>query len=72
MGADIDEKAISILKDSLTNKKVVNDLDESDIKINLFCCDSLKKKWRYKFDYIVGNPPYIGHKNLKRNIKNFS
>ena len=70
-GADIDEKAISILKDSLTNKKVVNDLDESDIKINLFCCDSLKKKWRYKFDYIVGNPPYIGHKKLEKKYKKF-
>ncbi|WP_235698386.1 HsdM family class I SAM-dependent methyltransferase [Clostridioides difficile] len=70
-GADIDEKAISILKDSLINKKVVNDLDESDIKINLFCCDSLKKKWRYKFDYIVGNPPYIGHKKLEKKYKKF-
>lgn len=44
-GVDIDEKVISILKDSLINKKVVNDLDEFDIKINLFCCDSFKKKW---------------------------
>ncbi|MCC0635141.1 MULTISPECIES: Eco57I restriction-modification methylase domain-containing protein [unclassified Clostridioides] len=70
-GADIDENAINILKDSLKNKKTTNDLEDEGIKINLFCCDSLKKNWRYKFDYIVGNPPYIGHKKLEKKYKKF-
>ncbi|MCC0655692.1 N-6 DNA methylase [Clostridioides sp. ES-S-0123-01] len=70
-GADIDENAINILKDSLKNKKTTNDLKDEGIKINLFCCDSLKKNWRYKFDYIVGNPPYIGHKKLEKKYKKF-
>ncbi|MCC0664442.1 Eco57I restriction-modification methylase domain-containing protein [Clostridioides sp. ZZV15-6597] len=70
-GADIDENAINILKDSLKNKKTRTDLKYDDIKINLFCCDSLKKNWRYKFDYIVGNPPYIGHKKLEKKYKKF-
>lgn len=70
-GADIDENAINILKDSLKNKKTTNELKNEDIKINLFCCDSLKKNWRYKFDYIVGNPPYIGHKKLEKKYKKF-
>lgn len=70
-GADIDENAINILKESLKNKKTTNYLKDEDIKINLFCCDSLKKSWRYKFDYIVGNPPYIGHKKLEKKYKKF-
>ncbi|MDB0439214.1 Eco57I restriction-modification methylase domain-containing protein [Clostridioides difficile] len=70
-GADIDENAINILKESLKNKKTTNYLKDEDIKINLFCCDSLKKNWRYKFDYIVGNPPYIGHKKLEKKYKKF-
>lgn len=70
-GADIDENAINILKYSLKNKKTTNDLEDEGIKINLFCCDSLKKNWRYKFDYIVGNPPYIGHKKLEKKYKKF-
>ena len=66
-GADIDKDAIEILIKSL-QKKDKNAVIE---KLNLYCCDSLKKEWEEKFDYIVGNPPYVGHKKLDNNYKEF-
>lgn len=74
-GVDIDGDAINILKSNLMEKDIGSSLE----KINIFCFDSLNKTnldaniikifWENKFDYIVGNPPYIGHKNLKKEYK---
>lgn len=74
-GVDIDQNAIDILTNSLINK----DEDLNISKINIYCFDSLNKYdleqniinefWENKFDYIVGNPPYIGHKNLSLDYK---
>lgn len=35
-----------------------------NIKWNLYCEDSLKKKFDFKFDYVIGNPPYINYRDL--------
>ena len=66
-GADIDNNAIEILRKSLQQK------DDNSIiaKMNLYCCDSLKEHWDEKFDYIIGNPPYLGHKKLDMEYKKF-
>ena len=74
-GIDIDQNAIDVLKYSLKNKVLDLDIDE----LNIYCFDSLMhegiddklktKFWDEKFDYIIGNPPYIGHKNLNKNYK---
>ncbi|MGL4796875.1 MAG: Eco57I restriction-modification methylase domain-containing protein, partial [Paraclostridium sp.] len=74
-GVDIDQNAIDILINSLANK----DEDFKITKTNIYCFDSLNKYnleqniisefWESKFDYIVGNPPYIGHKNLSIDYK---
>lgn len=74
-GIDIDESAINILKCNLVQKDVESDFE----KLNIYCFDSLNKNnldkdiinifWESKFDYIVGNPPYIGHKNLNIQYK---
>ncbi|MGL6106285.1 Eco57I restriction-modification methylase domain-containing protein [Romboutsia sp.] len=66
-GADIDEEAIKILKEELTNK----DRDLKVDRFNLYCCDSLKQNWKNRFDYIIGNPPYVGHKNIEKEYKKF-
>lgn len=42
-----------------------------DVKWNIFNENSLGKKWKFKFDFIVGNPPYISYRDLNTNIKNF-
>lgn len=64
-GCDIDSKAIEILIEGIKNKGSYLEID----KINIECCDSLIKKWEQKFDYIVGNPPYIGQKVLDNEYK---
>lgn len=66
-GADIDREAVDILKTSLLEKKQNSKVD----KLNIYCCDSLNTSWYSRFDYIVGNPPYIGHKNLDKEYKQF-
>ena len=76
-GVDIDKNAVDILNNSLRNK----DIDSEVLKTNIYCFDSLNKNnlgqdvinlfWENKFDYIIGNPPYIGHKSLGKEYKNF-
>jgi adenine-specific DNA-methyltransferase len=74
-GADIDKNAVNMLIASFILKNPYVYTED----INIVCCDSLikhekkeseyKEFWSNKFDYIVGNPPYIGHKKLDINYK---
>lgn len=73
-GVDIDKDAINILKQTLNRKKSYYDNEEKDTPIiinNISCEDALRKDYFIKFDYIVGNPPYIGHKMLDKEYKKF-
>lgn len=80
-GADKDSFAIEIAKELLLSKEISDDIDD----LNLVNCDSLIrwekrigynaeeekmiKFWSNKFDLVVGNPPYIGHKQMNINYK---
>lgn len=74
-GADTDKNAVNILIASFILKNPYVYTED----INIVCCDSLikhedkeskyKEFWSNKFDYIVGNPPYIGHKKLDISYK---
>nr|WP_317333608.1 N-6 DNA methylase [uncultured Romboutsia sp.] len=66
-GYDIDIEAVNILKQGLLDKEKESPVD----KFNIYCEDSLKIKLNNKFDYIIGNPPYIGHKNLDSDYKKY-
>ena len=71
-GTDIDKNAIKILKKTLINKKKYHDNKAEDISINfdnISWSDGLRKNYSHKFDYIIGNPPYIGHKMLDKEYK---
>ena len=66
-GCDTDINALNILREGLINK----DKDLTIDKFNIYCKDALKINFDNKFDYIIGNPPYIGHKNLDIKYKKF-
>ena len=61
-------KHINILKQGLKDK---DGKGLSVDKFNIYCESSLKIKLNNKFDYIIGNPPYIGHKNLDSEYKKY-
>lgn len=69
-GVDTDNDAINILKRSLKNK-TINFNDINLCNSNIYCEDALAKEWDFKFDYIVGNPPYVGHKSLNKEYKKY-
>ena len=66
-GCDTDINALNILRKGLVDK----DKDLTIDKFNIYCEDALKINFDNKFDYIIGNPPYIGHKNLDIKYKKF-
>lgn len=41
------------------------------IKWSVFCGDILKRPFKVKFEYIVGNPPYIAYRNLEEEVRKF-
>ena len=71
------------LRETYKHKPLIRDDDLDEIldeeyldKLNIFCGDSLKNDLSEvfgvdKFDYIIGNPPYIGHKNLDSDYKKY-
>ncbi len=69
-GTDINQEAIGLAK------KELNFLAKQECKVNLNCYDSLlydesniTGMKNGSFDYIIGNPPYIGHKKVPSEYK---
>ena len=56
---------------------IINNLDlKKDIKYNIVSEDSLKENWNTifdveKFDYIIGNPPYVNPHDMKKETIKF-
>lgn len=76
-GADIDKFGVQLTIVNLLLKDINNFTDE----INIINCDSLAKWensidnelnykfWSNKYDYVIGNPPYVGHKQMSIEYK---
>jgi adenine-specific DNA-methyltransferase len=71
-GADIDPEAVCLVGEALQRAA------GGGCRSNMICGDSLLDSigfqehnsfWREGFDCIIGNPPYIGHKNLGTEYK---
>ena len=66
--AELDYKAVNLAKEMLIEHS------KSNCSPNIFCCDSLISNrisgfWQQKYDFIIGNPPYIGHKGVDKEYK---
>jgi adenine-specific DNA-methyltransferase len=62
-GADIDQEALD------TAMGILMRLAGRECRANLACCDSLLGSVDGEYDYILGNPPYIGHKMVSVEYK---
>ncbi len=70
-GIDLDNRNVSRVKILLSLYAIINNEDKEEYEFNLKCCDSLFCDWNLlfsvdKFDYVVGNPPYINNHDLKK------
>nr|WP_300837415.1 N-6 DNA methylase [uncultured Acetatifactor sp.] len=72
-GADIDAHSIEKCKVLLSLLALETDGEIVDDYPNLFVCNSLdcldKKKYKHKFDAVIGNPPYVRAKNIDTTVK---
>ncbi len=62
-GADIDREALN------TAEEILVKLAGKKCRVNLVLRDSLVDETEGQFDYILGNPPYIGHKQASKEYK---
>lgn len=68
-GAEIKKDTYKVCIENLNN--VAKEYDIYDVEWKVFNRDILREKINIKFDYVVGNPPYISYKNLKEKERLF-
>ncbi len=51
---------------ALSNGEIID-----ETKINVLCGDSLKHEWEYKFDAVIGNPPYVKFQDLDEATRSY-
>ena len=66
---DIDKEQVKKCKSNLAEIALLYGL--RDVEWNIICGDFLKSNRDQKYDYIIGNPPYISYPHLTKAIRNF-
>ncbi|SFP99058.1 N-6 DNA Methylase [Desemzia incerta] len=76
VGLEQDIYAVEI--DTFYYKECIKKLNElahgygiNKVQWNLFNCDRLDKKFKIKFDFIIGNPPYIKYHDIEKTNRGF-
>ncbi|TDX48212.1 Eco57I restriction-modification methylase domain-containing protein [Orenia marismortui] len=64
-GVDVDSFALQLTTISLLFKDINQDISE----VNIIQGDMLKLDLKEEFDFIIGNPPYVGHKEIDKEYK---
>lgn len=74
----IEENIYGVEKDSKCFEKCISNLNKVAARYNLFNIswaifndDSLKKKYDYKYDYIIGNPPYLKYHDISNREREY-
>lgn len=68
VGIEYDKKQYSKCVKSLN--QIAAEFGISKVKWNIHNTDALKWKYNIKFDFIIGNPPYISYKNIDEDSRN--
>ena len=68
-GIEYDKKYFNMCLKSLN--ELAGKYKITNVKWNLFCGDSLKFDYDVKFDFVVGNPPYISYRLLDLETRQF-
>lgn len=67
-GCDLDAKCVTSCIENLD--RIALDFGYTNIKWKVFQCDGLCYDENFKFDYVVGNPPYISYLDLDEKTRN--
>ena len=68
-GIEYDKKHYDKCINNINN--VIKKYGIDNVDWNIYCEDSLKLDLNIKFDYVVGNPPYISYKMLDEETRNY-
>ena len=69
-GIELDPKHYKKCRENLNT--IANKYNINKVKWHLYCEDSLKKNFEFKFDYVIGNPPYINYRNLDEKTRKYT
>ena len=67
MGCDIDEKLVIQCRDRLN--ETAQQFGLKSVHWNVSCSDGLEYSEKCRFDFVVGNPPYIAYMNLDERVR---
>ena len=68
-GAEIVETTYFKCLDNLNS--IAEKYELGKVKWNIFLGDILTRPFKIKFDYVIGNPPYISYRNLEKKVRDF-